>query len=188
MAKQKREFHGMRRTPEYDIWNSMKQRCGNPNTSSYKRYGAIGIGVCERWKNSFVAFYEDMGPRPSAHHSVERTDNNAGYCPENCRWATPEEQANNTRSNFLLTVDGKTQTVAMWEKETGIPSFVIRSRIHNHGWTPKKAVTRPVGKQITYKGESKTLAQWCRDLSLDYDRVSQRINKLQWSVKDAFEK
>jgi hypothetical protein len=185
--KQKREFHGLRNTPEYGIWNSMKQRCSNPKTVSYKRYGAVGIRVCERWEASFLAFHKDMGQRPSSLHSIERINNSLGYSPENCRWATPEEQANNTSSNFLLTIDGRTQSVATWDRETGTPSYIIRARIHNHGWSPKDAVFKPVGKLISYKGRSQTLARWCRELGLNYDRINQRIRKLHWPAEKAFE-
>lgn len=188
MPKKKYEYHGLRNTPEYNIWNSMKQRCVNPRSSSFKRYGAVGITVCDRWKNSFASFYQDMGPRPSKEHSVERIDNLLGYSPENCRWATPEEQANNTKSNLLITAHEVTQTAAQWEKDTGVPSYVIRARIHNHGWSPERAVSSPVGKQIYYKGRYQTLAQWCRELNLEYYKVQQRIKKLHWLPNRAFEK
>jgi len=188
MTKQKREFHGLRNTPEYAIWNSMKQRCYNPKHVSYKRYGALGIDICKEWKESFNTFYRDMGPRPSSQYSIERIDNTLGYMPKNCRWATAKEQANNTRNNYIISAFGKAQTVAMWEMETGIPSYVIRARIHRHKWPPEKAVSSPVGKQIEYKGKKDTLSNWCKLLRLDYFKVQQRIKKLGWSATDAFEK
>lgn len=87
--------HGQYKTSEYKIWTGLKARCLNTKNKAYEYYGGRGISVCEEWKNDFTVFLADVGPRPSKHHSLERIDNNAGYCPENCKWATlPEQHAN----------------------------------------------------------------------------------------------
>lgn len=86
----------MARTYLYTTWASMIQRCENPNSDGFAGYGARGISVCERWK-TFENFAADMGERPSPSHSIDRLDNDKGYSPDNCRWATKQEQVLNTR-------------------------------------------------------------------------------------------
>jgi len=83
---------------EYRAWNLMKRRCFNNNTADYSKYGGRGICVCDRWKNSFSNFLKDMGKRPEGC-SLDRIDVNGDYCPENCRWATWNQQQRNRRNN-----------------------------------------------------------------------------------------
>lgn len=94
--------HGMIRHPAYTSWNRMKERCYLPSNPSYKYYGGKGIEVCQRWKDSFEAFWEDMGPTWYVGASIDRIDTEKGYCPENCRWATKKEQANNRSTNSMV--------------------------------------------------------------------------------------
>ena len=126
-------IHGAARrgakTPEYLIWVSMHQRCSNPKNKSWPRYGARGISVCERW-SSFDAFSEDMGPRPTPRHSVEREDNDAGYSPSNCRWATATEQASNTRRNVIVEIAGEQMTLKQAVDQYGGRYGSVLQRIH----------------------------------------------------------
>jgi hypothetical protein len=131
-----------KRTTEYQSWMAMRQRCLDPNFRFYFRYGGRGIKICARW-DSFQAFLDDMGPKPSPEHELDRfPDNNGDYCPENCRWATKKEQARNRRTNHLLTFQGITLTIAEWGEKTGIGRKNIAARLRK-GWSIEKALTTP---------------------------------------------
>jgi len=97
--------HGMRGTRTYNIWANMLQRCHNEKHPAFERYGARGISVCERWRESFAAFLEDMGPCPDGLE-IDRADNELGYFKENCRWATRTTNNRNTRTSKRWFIDG----------------------------------------------------------------------------------
>jgi hypothetical protein len=131
-----------RKSPMYRVWLAMTERCRNPNNRKFAIYGGRGIRVCERWL-VFKNFLADMGERPSSMHTLERRDNNGNYEPGNVRWATYKEQARNTRTNRLLTFNGKTQCAAAWEEEMGLRRGAIRQRLDQDGWSVEKAITTP---------------------------------------------
>lgn len=132
--------HGLTNSDEYSIWRKIKDRCFNPNTRNYDDYGGRGISMCDRWRNSFENFYADMGPRPSPDHSIERRNNNEGYSPGNCIWATRVEQARNKRNNQLVQFNGKDVTIAELAELANLNYHLVYKRIVILGWSPEEAV------------------------------------------------
>ena len=138
--------HGKTDSPEYRIWLGMVSRCYNENRVSYVSCGAVGVVVTERW-HDFANFLEDMGPRPSPSHTVDRfPDGDGNYEPSNCRWATMKEQGNNRKNNVLLTKDGRTRTASQWEEELGLCRGLIYARLQQ-GWSEEAALAGPKKKR-----------------------------------------
>lgn len=147
----KHSMHGMRYETEYTIWSGIKRRCCNINDEAYPRYGGRGITVCEKWL-VFDGFFEDMGNRPSKNHSLERVDNNRGYCKDNCKWATYTEQGRNKRNNVRITWDGKTQSVIEWAQELGISANALYMRKNRLGWSDARTMSQPFkGRTVKLK-------------------------------------
>jgi len=139
--------HGMSKTYTYKIWQGIIKRCKNSNASNFDYYGGRGITVCDRWLESFANFFEDMGECPKGM-SIDRIDSSGNYEPENCRWATLEQQASNTRRSRLIEFDGKTLTLSQWSRETelGITTLFYR---FERGWSIEKALTLPARVKAT---------------------------------------
>lgn len=142
--------HGMSRSPEYKVWQDILQRCNNPNEPNYKRYGARGIKICERWANSFEKFYEDVGPRPSRWHELDRTDNNGDYEPDNVRWVTCRQNNWNRRNNRYFVIDGVKKCLAEWCEEYKMNYSCITARL-DRGWNIEEALTTPANENIWAK-------------------------------------
>lgn len=134
-----------RNLPEYNIWWNMRRRCLDPKDPRFADYGGRGITICDRW-STIRAFFEDMGPRPSPRHTLDRKDNDGPYSPENCRWATPQEQARNKRNNHPLTYQGRTQTMTAWAEELGMSVQTLACRLNRQGWTAEEALSFPVNR------------------------------------------
>lgn len=155
--------HGHRtngyKSPEYKAWLGMKRRCYDPKCKDYPNWGGRGIGVCDEWRTSFVAFLRDMGLKPSPLHTIDRLRSNDDYCPSNCRWATFQQQgAENRRGLVQVVVDGVeypslaaacrkfgvSPTVANMRIRAGIPADIavsftgrIRARRSHESYLPK---------------------------------------------------
>lgn len=140
--REKSTKHGLSHSRTFNSWASMIQRCQDLNCPNYPQYGGAGVRVCERWQ-VFQAFLDDMGERP-AGTSIDRIDNDGGYSPENCRWATRTEQARNRRYVHLLTFEGRTLSLSEWAREIGVPRHTLRYRLHHLGWTVERAFTTPL--------------------------------------------
>lgn len=127
------------RTMEYNIWSNMKSRCLNKSNRDYDKYGGRGIFICEEWVGSYETFLMDMGRSPSKKHSVDRIDNNSGYCPENCRWVMQYEQLRNTRRNVNITFNGITKTAQDWANDLNMTRSAFVKRLKN--WGLERALT-----------------------------------------------
>lgn len=125
--------HGLSNHPEYGLWHRMIQRCEDKGCDDFMLYGARGIAVCSEWRNSFPQFLADMGPRPSARHTVDRINNDLGYTPTNCRWSTTKEQGRNRRNNRRIAFGGENLTLSDWASRTGIYRKTLAYRL-NQGW------------------------------------------------------
>lgn len=133
--------------PEYSVWCGIKRRCYNPNEQAYKLYGARGIKMCERWRQSFTTFYSDLGPRPSPQHTIERISSNGDYTPENCKWATRKEQARNRRTNRLIEFQGITLPLCVWAERMNMDQDLVWNRLRD-GWSVAEALTIQSGSVI----------------------------------------
>jgi hypothetical protein len=136
--------HGKTGTAEHGGWKAMIARCTNPKNRRYHRYGGRGITVCERWRNSFEAFLEDMGPKPSPRHTVDRyPDRDGNYEPGNTRWATPKQQSRNQEKSLFYTHDGQTRSLPEWCEILGIDYQLVYNRLHVSGYSFDKAISSP---------------------------------------------
>lgn len=123
-----RTIHGRWRTPEYEAWHSIKERCFNKNSESWKHYGGRGITMCDEWINDPVSFLEHVGVRPSNKHSIDRIDNNRGYEPGNVRWATRSEQARNMSTTIVYEYRGEVKSLCDWADIFGLGLNQVRTR------------------------------------------------------------
>lgn len=148
---------------EYNSWDSMIQRCTNPNTREYGRYGGRGIFVCERWRVSFENFLTDVGPRSSSKHSLDRINNDGnyscGHCQQcidrgwsaNCRWATRKDQQRNMSTTRFVTFGNETRPLIEWSEILDISLDILRYRLYKRGWSVENALTKPIGTRVPIK-------------------------------------
>lgn len=140
-----RRTHGMSHTRLHNIWLTMRQRCGKPNCSGYRKYGAKGIRVCDEW-SSFEVFRDwSIANGYNDTLTIDRIDPFGNYEPSNCRWATQKEQQNNRTNNILLTYKGTTHSLSEWSSITSIPVRVLYDRHYRH-WNIDRIFEQPIRK------------------------------------------
>lgn len=140
--------HGMKKSLLYNTWVGMRERCHNPNCKSYKHYGGKGIKICDRWmdhEKGFINFLNDVGERPSKNHSLDRGDNDLGYSPDNCYWATRLEQMNNRSDTVWIEYRGEKRTIRDWSDKLGIKIRTIKGRLAR-GLSPEDIFEKPIRK------------------------------------------
>lgn len=163
----------------YKRYRSMINRCYNPNHTHYHNYGGRGITVCNEWKNDYQKFCDwanSSGYKEGL--TLDRIDNNKGYSPENCRWATRKEQGRNQRTNVKITINGKTKLMCEWAEISGISEGNISKRI-KRGWGDEDLL-KPLNETnhyIKHNGEKHTIAEWSRILNIPYSTIAQRVAK-----------
>jgi len=136
--------HGLSNSPLYLVWRNMKARCLNPKNKDYARYGGRGITVCDDWlvSDDFFAWAESTGYQPNL--TIERTDNDLGYSPENCYWATKRIQQRNRHDTVMVAICGETKSLIDWVEEYGVVSYRVARERYGRGWNPEEAVSFPV--------------------------------------------
>lgn len=138
-VKNSNSSHRLTGTREYITWSNMKARCINPSRKDWGNYGGRGISVCKEWADSFEVFLSDMGDKPLGF-SLDRINVDGDYTPSNCQWASATQQANNTRANRLISIDGMTQTLAQACLSRSLNYKTVHKRLRD-GWTIEKALS-----------------------------------------------
>lgn len=164
---------GKNKTKEYRSWAGVITRCTNIKHKRYAEWGGRGITVCDRWRK-YENFLADMGRAPSALHSIDRMENDKGYYKDNCRWATPMEQSNNTRRTVIITYKGVEKPLRAWCDELGLKYRQVGARLFN-GWTPERAFETP----MTKSGDIQLGAKFVRDEVL----IIREALRMQFPVK-----
>jgi hypothetical protein len=140
--------HGGRRTRLYTIWCRMIGRCENPNDPAFGRYGDRGIKIYRAWRQSFVTFREwAVAHGYTAHLTLDRIDNDKGYGPDNCRWATYKQQNRNRRDNRPIRYYGRLVLISELAERAALPADVVKNRIRRYGWSVRRALKTPVAKR-----------------------------------------
>ena len=147
--------HGMGKHPLYGMWRRMLQRCEDTKCGDYKYYGLRGITVCARW-HDFPSFVSDVGDRPDGH-TLERVRNDEGYGPGNFKWATRQEQMQNTRQTRLIEHEGRVKSVSAWAREFGIKPRTLSARLNALGYSFEDAIAKSAKCGVMLNG--KTWAQ-----------------------------
>ena len=142
------KVHGLTNTRIYRIWAAMISRCENPNNNRYYVYGLKGISVCDEWRNNFMNFYNwAINNGYSDDLSIDRIDNDKGYCPSNCRWATRKVQMNNRSNSRNISYNGTTMTLKQWSEYFGFNYKYFHEVMSKNNWDIEKVLNMPYFKE-----------------------------------------
>lgn len=175
-SNKRRAKHNMHKSRVYQIWASMKHRCANPNNC---RYGGRGITVCRAWQK-FETFYADMGDPPTNKHTLERVNNNRGYMPSNCKWATRKEQSRNRSSNTWVTFNGARRTWAGWAEHLGVTYQMLMNRRARGGSIAqilRPRINTKRNELIEFDGAKHALREWAAMSGVKYQTLYARLHK-----------
>lgn len=169
-AAQKRAKPYSHRERLYVLWMGMRQRCSNPNNSSYAWYGGKGVTVCDEWENNYLSFkkwaletgYDESLPR--GMQTIERKNVGKGYSPDNCEWKTIQQQQRNKGNTKLFEYNGESHTVVEWSEILGLKHGTLHSRVLGRGWGIKEAIETPAREQhekifVDYRGEGRSISE-----------------------------
>lgn len=172
-----KKTHGMAGTKEYRAWRAMLNRCYWKKGARYKSYGGRGISVCSRWRDSFDAFLKDMGMAPTKRHSLGRIDNDKSYFPENCRWETSCQQANNTTRSVMVKTPKGVMTVKQAADLYGVDYAAMSYRAKNGLSLTDWGGDALNVKRISVNGKSKKTTEWMRDAGIPISSFYHHLRK-----------
>jgi hypothetical protein len=169
---------------EYEAWTGAKSRCSNPKSFAWKYYGGRGISFCEKWRNSFQDFLNDVGPAPKKTDTLDRINNNGNYEPGNVRWVSKQKNLQNKRNAHLITFRGQTRHLWDWCERLKLNYNLIERRLNGYKMNPEQALTKPVGggKFITFRGENHNMDQWAKKLHILPITIQMRFRR-GWPVE-----
>lgn len=203
--KRKTTTHGVARSEYYHGWWSMMQRCYNPEHHNYSRYGGRGIDVCKDWHDPavFCSWATSVNGEARNGLSLDRIDNDKGYSPENCRWATAAEQSDNRRNTVMVDFHGERVSLAKLSREKGMNPTVVSCRVFQLGWDIETALNTPVfftvknsykvqnkthsanhNRIVDINGEKRSITQWCEYYGTSRNAAYKRIAR-GWNPVDA---
>lgn len=170
---------------EHNSWKCMRARCYQPKTDGYERYGGRGVTVCDRWRNSFNAFLEDMKPKATPDLTIERLNNSGHYEPGNCVWASPIDQSANREVTIFMTVKGITKPLTAWCRELGLTRFVVWGRLKK-GWSHEQALSTSNFNlhELSWNGQSHSIKKWSSITGINYGALKMRVQK-GWTTERA---
>lgn len=163
--------------PEYRIWKNMRARCSSPCNKNNGKYQSRNIKVCNRW-NDFTLFYQDMGPKPSKKHSIDRIDPYGDYEPSNCRWTDQKTQCENRGEfNKVYTYNGESKVLKEWSRVLNIDYSKLHKRISYQGMSFEEAINYKGPGMYELNGVWKSVSEWSKEYGISKGNLSSRLSR-----------